>query len=284
MKRNIGISAGLVVFALGSWTSFGSILDLTNAGSSGTIGGAFFEQVGPQPTGTGFIDSFLRIKQNGNEAAYNTGGSLANPFNQLGGNTFNRDLLLSDVPVVDGKYQFLLDINQVDSGNNALLSLNQVQVFRTGTPGQTGGSWDTGTDGRLVTTGMTDLHSVYDMSTGGGTANGVLLNYDLNPGSGAGDMFLDIPTAFFAGSSGQYVLLYSQFGTPPGIYASNDGFEEWAVISGQVVVPEPTAGMVAGAFLLIWFGARLLSNRQKLSPMVCPARAASPAALRRVPK
>jgi hypothetical protein len=280
MKSNIGISAGLAVLAVASSTSFGAILNLTNTGSSGTINGALFEQTGPQPTGTGFIDSFVRIKQTGNEAAYNTGGNLPNPFNQLGGNSFNRDLLLADVPIVNGKYQFLLDINESGNGIDPLLSLNQVQVFRTSVPGQTGGSWNTGGDGRLVTTGMTDLHPVYDMNIGGGTANGVLLNYDLNPGSGAGDMFLDIPTSFFTGVSGQYVLLYSQFGTPPGAYQSNDGFEEWAVISGQEVVPEPTTGMLAGAFLLIWLGTRLLNNRQKLSTMVCPVRAASPAPLR----
>ena len=104
---------------------------------------------------------------------------------------------------------------------------------------------------------MIDLHPVYDMNPGGGFANGVLLNFDLNPGSGAGDMFLTIPTSFFTGVPGQYVLLYSQFGTPPGAYPSNDGFEEWAVISGQVV-PEPATATIAGAFLLAWFGRRLL--------------------------
>ncbi len=29
---------------------------------------------------------------------------------------------------------------------------------------------------------------------------------------------------------GQYVLLYSHFGTPPGTYANTDGFEEWTVV------------------------------------------------------
>ena len=263
-RKVLGMMLGLVAFAVASSTAFASILDLTTAGSSGTIGGALFQQTDPQPTGTGYIDSFLRIKQTGNEAAYNTSGNLSNPFNQLGGSQYNRDLLLSEVPIVNGKYQFLLDINQIDSGTGPLLSLNQVEVFLTGVSSQTGGSWHTGTDGRLVTTGMSDLHPVYDMNLGGGTANGVLLNYDLNPGSGAGDMFLYIPTAFFAAVPGQYVLLYSQFGTPPGAYQSNDGFEEWAVIAGTAV-PEPTTPAFAGAFLAIWFGARMRRNVRKVS-------------------
>ena len=258
------MTVALVVCAGASSTSFGYIVDLTTTGSSGTIGGALFEQVGPQPTGTGFIDSFLRIKQTGNEAAYNTGGNLPNPFNQLGGHSFNRDLLLSEVPIVNGSYQFLLDINQINSGTGPLLPLNQLQVFLTGTAGQTGGSWDTSTDGRLVTTGMTDLHSVYDMNPGGGTANSVLLNYNLNPGSGAGDMFLDLPTVLFAGVPGQYVLLYSQFGDPPGAYPSNDGFEEWAVISGAAV-PEPSSPLLCVLAAAIWFGLRLAQPRAKVS-------------------
>src|SRR5882672_7556193 len=183
IKQNVGKTMGLLA-AVGLWvvasiSAVGAIVDLTTAGSSGTIGGAIFQQMDQQPTGTGVIDSFLRIQKKGNEAAYNTSGNLANPFNQLGGHQYNRDLLLSSVPIANGSYQFLLDINQ--TGTDPLLSLNQVQVFLTGRPGQTGGSWNTTTDGRLVTTGLTDLNSVYDMNPGGGTANGVKLNYALNP-------------------------------------------------------------------------------------------------------
>jgi hypothetical protein len=103
------------------------------------------------------------------------------------------------------------------------------------------------------------------MNPGGGIANGVLLNYDLNPGSGAGDMFFDVPTSLFAGVSGQYVLLYSQFGTPPGTYRSNDGFEEWAVISGAAV-PEPSSPLLCFLAAAIYFGLRLAPPRAKVFP------------------
>jgi hypothetical protein len=247
-----------VVCAVASTSAFGIIVDLTTAGSSGTIGSANFQQMDQQPTGTGVIDSFLRIRKTGNEAAYNTSGNLSSPFNQLGGSQYNRDLLLSSVPIVNGSYQFLLDINQINSGTKPLLSLNQLQVFLTDTPGQTGGSWNPnpGTDGRLDTTGLTHLNSVYDMNPGGGTANGVKLDYSLNPGSGAGDMYLYLPTSLFDTANGQYVFLYSQFGNPPGEYGSNDGFEEWAVLT-PVVIPEPST-MIAGALLLLPFGVTTL--------------------------
>jgi hypothetical protein len=46
--------------------------------------------------------------------------------------------------------------------------------------------------------------------------------------------------------------MYSQFGTPPGPFDSNDGFEEWAVLSqGDVThVPEPTSVILLGSTLL----------------------------------
>lgn len=249
-----GLTA-LTMAALCSWMStsvFGSIIDLTTAGSSDSIGIATFQQIDAHPTGTGYIDSFLRIQANGDEGAYNTSGNLSSPFDQLGGSQYNRDLLLSSIPIVDGSYRFLLDINQQSSGGNALLSLNQLQVFLTSTPGQTGGSISA--NGYL--SGLLNAQVVYDMNPGGGTANGVKLNYALNPGSGWGDIYVDIPVSAFAGKSGDYLVLYSQFGHPPGEYASNDGFEEWAV------VPEPST-MVAGALLLLPMGISLIRSLRR---------------------
>jgi hypothetical protein len=64
--------------------------------------------------------------------------------------------------------------------------------------------------------------AVWDLD-GAGDAT-VKLNYRLNAGSGAGDMFLLVPEAAFAGSSANgFVYLYSKFS------GANAGFEEWAV-------------------------------------------------------
>lgn len=87
-------------------------LDLTGAGASGTINGGIFQQIDSQSTGTGVIEPFLRLKANGNEAGYNTDGTLGGSFDQLSG-AWNYDLLLSSVPIKNldtvSYYQFLLE-------------------------------------------------------------------------------------------------------------------------------------------------------------------------------
>src|SRR3954468_18762573 len=48
------------------------VIDLTTRGSQGTINGAIYKQVDPQPTGTGVINSFLRLQAKDVEQGYNT--------------------------------------------------------------------------------------------------------------------------------------------------------------------------------------------------------------------
>jgi hypothetical protein len=151
-------------------------LDLVNAGDSGFVNGAFFQQVPDQSTGTGVIEPFLRVQANGTEQGFNT-------------------------------------------------SVNQVKVYRQAT-------------GNISTlAGLTN--QIYSLDGAGDTF--IRLNYDLNPGSGAGDMFAYIPVT----GSGDYFYLYSQFGT---LNASNDGFEEWATVGVSQPIPEPEtyALMMAG--------------------------------------
>lgn len=260
------------VAALGVLSANAAVLDLTTAGSSGTINNAFFQQVPDQSTGTGVIDPFVRISSIGNETfegAYNTSSSLTAPFGQHGGvPQFNHDLLLSDVRIKNiggvSYYEFLLDLNE--SGNtpsaDAKVTLNQIQIFRTSVPGQTGGSIDSLT-GRLITTGFTGT-SVYDLNSGGGVANSVVLDYGLNAGSGSGDMFMYVPIDNFAGATGDYVVLYSHFGNPPGEFRTDGGFEEWSRIIGpsDVPVPEP-ATVIAGSLLLLPFAASMVRRFRK---------------------
>src|SRR5262245_53086601 len=141
MVRSTSVRVSFLMVALvvcaGAQTAFANtILNLMSVGAqeSGTaaIGGSFTgQQITPQSTGTGFIDSFLRVQQNGSERGYNT--NLGTPLDDKGG-SFTHALLLSDVgtTVIGGTayYHFVLDINQ--DGNN-LLSLNQIQIFRATT-------------------------------------------------------------------------------------------------------------------------------------------------------
>ena len=75
---------------------------------------------------------------------------------------------------------------------------------------------------------------IYDLDTGGD--NYVKLDYNLNPGSGKGDMLLFVPESAFTGA-GDYIYLYSMFGVT---IDGSDGFEEWAVGLGGPIIPEPT--------------------------------------------
>jgi hypothetical protein len=211
---------------------YATTLDLTTAGSSGTINGALFQQIEPRATGSGVIDPFVRISANTEIVqGFNT-DARPTQFDENSSPTFTHSLLLSSLTTVNvggtSYYQFLLDINQ--TAVDPLLSLDQLKIFVQGT-------------GNIATlAGLTNL--VYNLDLGGD--NAILLNYNLNTGSGSGDMFAYIPTSVFTG--GTYVYLYSQFGNAPN--GNNDGFEEWATVRGTTAVPEPASLLLMGSGLM----------------------------------
>ena len=176
-------------------------------------------------------------------------------FDENSSPTFTHDLALSTVPIVTiggVEYrEFLLDINQ--TSNNPLLSLHELQVF-VGNTGRTDRRdcrrrWD----GEL----RRSATRIYDMDANAGGDSRVELDYNLNSGSGSGDMFFYLNNNLFAG--GTFVTLYSAFGAPN---TNNDGFEEWAVRTptsgGSGNLPEPG--------LLSLFGAALALTSRRLHP------------------
>ena len=231
-KRSI-LAAALVVAGvlLAATPARATIVDLIN-GNSGTINGAQFDWTPAQPTGTGYIQPFVRVQANGVEQGYNTSGAPV-PFDDKVG-PWTHDVTFADLQattVIVGNisyFKLLLDINQ--SSNSPLLSLDQLQFY-------------TSPIGSQTTENVSSLGILrYSFSPG----DAVYLDYSRNNGSGSGDMFAYIPTSLFAGtSSSDFVYMYSHFG---GTYSSNDGFEEWAR-----VVPEASTLFSAIGFLIAMF-------------------------------
>lgn len=201
-------------------------LDLTTAGSSGYIGGAYFQQVDPQPTGSGYIQPFVRISTKQDVVqGYNTDARPLE-FDENNSPEFTRALSIDSVPILflDGTAyrSFLLDINQTMA--ESCLSLDSLQIYLADEGNLTGYPSNLGT-------------KIYDLDAGGD--NWIKLDYALNHGSGSGDMMAYIPKSLFDG--GRYIYLYSKFGqSENSVFANNDGYEEWAV-----AVPAPATLLLA---------------------------------------
>ncbi|HUV03971.1 MAG TPA: hypothetical protein VMX94_02560 [Armatimonadota bacterium] len=217
--RLIFVAVGLVLMSAGM--AGAGELDLTVAGSSGSINGAYFSQDDPHSTGSGLIHSFVRMQATGTEQGYNTDWRPVE-FDEDNTSTFNHSLLWSVVPVVtigDVDYrEFLLDVNETKPGS--LISLDKLEIYLLSTENR----HDYSAFGTPV----------YTMDPASQN-NWIKLDYALNSGSGGGDMFAYIPNSLFTGTN-QYVYLFSRFGDN---FSTSDGFEEWAW--REPIIPEPAS-------------------------------------------
>jgi len=257
-KKLLSVAVAVAVFALPSAKGVEQALNLTQDNSQATVGGVIFGTTDTQPTGTGVIQSFVRIGDPKDLVqGYNTDNGT--PLNDKGGPWTHSVLLSSLMPtLVSGVpyYQFLLDINQ--TGSNVNYNLNEVQFWVSGSANLNNYSSNfssTNTDGTTNTGFVAGATKVYDLDSasngtitnvvGGGSPTtyaagdvNLLLNYTLDNGSGSGDMFAFVPTSIFsayaANASSTYVYLFSAFGNPN---ANNDGFEEWAAKTGSGSIP-----------------------------------------------
>ncbi len=252
MKRKAGILAiALVVLILVTFSAvFAQTVDLTTAGSSGEINNAVFLQGAPPGSaGTGVWDPFLRLGAGSPPIVYgyNSGANFPTTDNPYVDDSKTHTLVLSNVPIVEYNgvlyREFALDINQTPSScdppnsGTCLLSLDKLKLFVTNDPLLTGfNGTDFGANATLV----------YDMDAGDPT-NSVTMNYNLAPGSGAGDIFVLVPADLLDGYANcgygevgctTYLTLYSLFGEE---HPNNDGFEEWAVRDFPFVNVEKTA-------------------------------------------
>lgn len=243
-------------------------VDLTTA-NSGTISDgintATFVFDKQQPSGTGVLDPFLRVQNNGTEQGYNTTQANAGalPFDEKFG-IWTHDLAFSAMQVVSGAYNFVLDIGEpvatnANQGQQSLLSLDGLRLYVTNTPGQNSSSVDGNGDANgILGTLLWDMDALAD--------NYILLdaNRDGNPGNGVSDMLMQIPASVFGNvASTQYIILWSRFGLQNAANAGSESFgtfEEWAHLTtsdgggggggGGGSIPEPGSLFLMGAGLM----------------------------------
>jgi len=211
----ITLVAGVIAFALPAQAT---ILDLTTLGYPGEINGAIFSSPSSIVSGTGLIDSFVRIQHNGTEQGYNVDVDKLRDFEydeKYG--TWTHSLQLSEIQDnicdVSGTsyYEFVLDINENNTDTGGLLSMHELEIYLHDTGnvlGHSAGGWGT---------------PIYDLDAGEDSV--VELDYTNFAGSGRLDMIALIPTVLFGANLNNYVYLYSAFGS---LQESNAGFEEWA--------------------------------------------------------
>ena len=247
------VSLLTLTIGFGSTQAYAStIIDLT-AGGSGTSNGAWYEWTDFGATGTGVMNAFLRVQANGTEQGYNHDAANGpGPWDTKAG-IHTHDIQYQDLVTrtILGQdyFEFLLDINESNGHENEYLSLDNVQIFTRTSP-------ITEADESLDDLGQLRFNS--DVGPNGDTT--VALNYNLNPGSGGGDMFLYVPVSLFAGTMPEdYVYFYSMFGN---LYSSDAGFEEWGMRIAtnntggggpinNTPVPEPGSMFLLGSGLLL---------------------------------
>jgi hypothetical protein len=232
IKRNFAaalVAAGMFAIA---GIAQATVVDLIN-NDEGTItnqyGTTIFQFTQPQPTGTGYIDPFLRVQANGTEQGYNTSGGT--PFDDKAGiwthNIQFSDLQSTTVTVSGTSYfKIMVDLNE-PNGAKSTISLTNLQFYTSATGSQT-------------TTTLSSLGTLrYSLDTAGGD-NSVSFDAARNNGSGSGDAFIYIPTSAFAGTSANdFVYMYVNFGSADETTAG--GFEEFTLVRNLAPVPEMSA-------------------------------------------
>jgi hypothetical protein len=225
----LGIAALLPV------TASATVYDMTAANTTVTINGAIFTNTGLQSTGTGVIDPFLRLQKNGVEAGLNSNEGQNDLFADTKAGIWTNDITLGDLGVTTINsieyFVFLLDINQTSANN--LINLDILKLYTRATS-ITDGNQDS----------LADLNTAtleYDLDAGGD--NTVVLDYNLNSGSGSGDLFVYVPTSLFGVPDSSFLYMHSGFGSDPNV--SNDGFEEWATVGGSRPPHVPDNGTTA---------------------------------------
>ena len=225
-----------------------SVVDLTTSpDASGSINGALFLATEQQPSGTGFIDPFIRVQASPTEQGYNTDGGF--PFDDKNPHNFQHSVQLSSLATfsLNGTdyFKFMLDANQ-SGGSNHTFTLTQLQLYTSNNPAQTTTAFNA--DGTLPLGTL-----AYNMNIGGGTDNSVITTAT---GSGKYDAILYIPVSNF-NTSDKYLYFYFAG-------QGNGGFEEWTAATAVAPVPELGTFFPIIGLMVAVFSTQLLRRRQAL--------------------
>src|SRR5215212_4377995 len=217
-------------------------VDLTVAGTGGTINGAVFTNQSGN-AGTGIFNTFAQLQRN-IEQGYNS--DAAPQFDEKTSHQHNHSILLADVPIFVGDgtggtvegvvyREFRFDANEV-GGAGRLLSLDKLEIWQ-----EESGSLTNFTSAGSAAAGVhyasgpgfagahTD-YLAYNLDQGGD--RWIAIDSGLSSGSGKGDMRVFIPDSYFINDAAhRYVTLFSKFGAQGGSYGASSGFEEWGVNS-----------------------------------------------------
>jgi uncharacterized repeat protein (TIGR01451 family) len=171
-------------------------------------------------SGTGNYDSFLRLAANGTEEGFNTDDNHE-ADNKDGIWTHSLQVgSLQSVTIDSVDYYIIrLDLNEIQSGDNPNITLEELRIFRS-TDAADGDDFDADFAG---------LTEVFDLS-------GSLNLVDTNHGSGTDDYVFYIPVSLFPDPA-EYFTLYADFS------GSDDGFEEFRALS-TVFTPQPDIGIL----------------------------------------
>jgi hypothetical protein len=268
-KTLITAVAGLVVTACLTATATvqPNVIDVTSATGAGNgvnVSGAFFHYANPQPTGTGFIDPFLREQAHQGEAtefgintdikaqvmnSVNGAGILPGTFwDNKNPVNYTHDLDVKNlIAISPGVYRFFLDNNNV----NGTISLTTLKFFYSATAF---------TDAGALTTfvGSPPVGALlYNMQSGASQNHPFQVDVATDHGSGSGDMYVDVPLTL--PSSG---FLYMEAGFGETGFGAVGGFEEWWTRSGVPNIA-PDSASALGLLGIAMAGIEVLRRKIK---------------------